>query len=62
MGLKDFTVMGTCPHCGEYTKLFPYKNGFRCQPGIDFDKACIHSKARDSQRRTHDSQVRKAIG
>jgi ribosomal protein L32 len=61
MGLKGFTAMGICPHCGEYTKLFPYKNGYRCQPGIDWDKAVILSKAKDNQRRTHDRQVRKAI-
>ena len=62
MQLKDFVAMGTCSHCGEWTKVFPHKGGYWCKPDIDFDKAKAVSKGLNDSRNIHDREVRRALG
>ena len=62
MQLKDFTVMGTCSHCGEWTKVVEYKSGYWCRWDMEFDKAKAVSKGLNDSRNLHDREVRKALG
>jgi hypothetical protein len=61
MALKDITSMGTCKHCGEWTKVYRYKGGYWCKDDIDFDKSKLVSKALNNLRNNYICEVRKAI-
>ncbi len=61
MALDGFVGMGTCKHCGEWTKVYRYKNSYWCQDDIDFDKAKIISKQLNNKRNDYNREVRKAI-